>query len=188
MVNLKTYFRQEACPLARLFVALACALLPFTTGCASSGKYSMRQPLSVKLALFKSAIIEVKSSLPKNPEKLDEFKVQLESRIIAKLRERKAFEKIYPAAANDQPSELHILVIITAVRDIDNYTRVMWGAFAGQANTQVTVELREKASGKLLGSAEIEGKSSGGSVFAGTTTEAVDRVADQVIQLVTENL
>jgi hypothetical protein len=40
----------------------------------------------------------------------------------------------------------------------------------------------------LLGSGEIEGKSSGGSVFAGTTTEAVDRVADEVVRLVHENI
>jgi hypothetical protein len=64
----------------------------------------------------------------------------------------------------------------------------MWGAFAGQANSQATVELLEQPGGKLLGIGEIEGKSSGGSVIAGTTLEAVDRVADQVVRLVTENL
>ena len=63
----------------------------------------------------------------------------------------------------------------------------MWGAFAGQAKTEATVEFREQTTGKLIGSGEIEGKSSNGSVLAGTTPEAVDRVADEVVNLVEEN-
>src|SRR2546430_13528433 len=34
---------------------------------------------------------------------------------------------------------------------------------------------------------EVEGKSSGGTVFAGTTPESVDRVADEVVRIIREN-
>ena len=160
----------------------------FVTGCESTGKSTLREPLTAKLRQFKSATVEVKSTVPKPPKRLDEFMAQLESRIIARLRSTNAFARMYPAAAIDSPSELKILVTITKVRDVDNTDRIMWGAFAGQANSQATVELLEQPSGKLLGIGDIEGKSSGGSVIAGTTPEAVDRVADQVVRLITENL
>jgi len=162
--------------------------LLFVTGCQSTGKSNLREPLAVKLRQFKSTTVEVKSTVPKPPKRLDEFMAQLESRIIGRLRSTNAFAQIYPAAAIDSPSQLKILVTITKVRDIDNMTRLMWGAMAGQANTQATVELREQPSGKLLAIGDIEGKSSGGSIIAGTTPEAVDRVADQVVRLITENL
>lgn len=156
-------------------------------GCASSGKSAMREPLSVKLGQFKAATVEVKSALSKSPDRLDEFMVQLENRIIAKLRARNAFEKIYASTA-DSAADLEIQVIITSIRDVSNFNRVMWGAFAGQANSKATVNFKEHASGKLIGSGEIEGTSSGGSVMAGTTSEAVDRAADEVVRLVSENL
>lgn len=180
-----TEFHLRSIPI--LFV-LSCTLILLATGCASTGKSSVSQPLNVKLSGFKSATVEIKSALPKSPAKLDEFMVQLESRVIAKLRERRAFDKIYPQAATDSPSELRILVSITKVREVNSFDRVMWGAFAGQAATEATLEVREQATGKLLGAGEIKGKSSGGSVIAGTTSEAVDRVADEVVRFVVENL
>jgi len=160
----------------------------FGTGCASSGTSIVREPMNVKLGQYKSVTVEVSSAMEKPPEKLSEFMAQLESRIIAKLRDNKTFEKIYPAAATDSPSELRLLLRITGVRDIDNFNRVMWGAFAGQANTRARFEVREKQTDKLLGAVDIEGKSSGGSVFAGTTPESVDRVADEVVRAVQDNL
>ena len=162
--------------------------LGFGTGCASTGKSVVREPMNVKFGQFKSATVEVSSTMEKPPEKLNEFMAQLESRIIAKLREEKSFERIYPAAATDSPSELRLVLMITGVRDIDNFNRVMWGAFAGQANTRAKFEVRKKETDQLLGSVDIEGKSSGGSVFAGTTTQAVDRVADEVVRIVREHM
>jgi Domain of unknown function (DUF4410) len=146
------------------------------------------QPVAVKLSQFKSATVEVKSVMSETPEKLNEFMEQLRSRVIVKLRERRAFEKIYSQAETDSHSDLRITVIITRIRDIDNFDRVMWGAMAGRAKTEATVELTEQASGKLIGSGKIEGKSSNGSVLSGTTPQAVDRVADEVVNLVEKNL
>ncbi len=179
---MKLQFRFSQIPI------LICSIVfLFAAGCASTGNSTMSQPLSVKLSQFKSATVEVKSTIPKAPEKLDEFMEQLQSRIIVKLREQKAFEKIYSQAETDSHSDLRITVIITKIRDIDNFDRVMWGAFAGQAKTDATVEFTEQTTGKLIGSGEIEGKSSNGSVLAGTTPEAVDRVADEVVNLVVKN-
>lgn len=176
-------FASKLSTLAVLFI------LMFVAGCASTGKSTVRQAFSVSLGQFKSATVEVVSAAEKNPARINEFLVQLESRIIAKLREKGTFAKVYSQAADaDAKSDVALRVIITNIRDISAFDRVMWGGLAGQANTKATVEVRERASDKLIGSGEIEGKSSGGSVMAGTTSEAVDRVADEVVRLVVDNL
>jgi hypothetical protein len=168
------------------FFALLLSLL--TSGCASSGRSTVQQPFGTKLAQFKSASIQVTSTVAKPSANLEEFKVQLESRIIAKLREKQVWGKIYSqVSAGDAKPELNVSVTITAVRDVSNFDRVMWGAMAGQAKTTAKVEVREVSSGKLLGAGDIEGKSSGGSVVAGTTSEAVERVADEVVKLVVDH-
>ncbi|HEU6447891.1 MAG TPA: DUF4410 domain-containing protein [Verrucomicrobiae bacterium] len=170
-----------------ILLQITVLLCLFDAGCASTGNVTMSQPLSMKLSQFKSATVEVKSSMSKAPNRLDEFMVQLESRIIAKLRAQKTFEKIYSQAETDSHADLRVTVTITRIRDLDNFDRLMWGALAGQAKTEATVELREQATGKLIGAGRIEGKSSNGTVLSGTTPEAVDRVADEVVNLIKKN-
>lgn len=166
---------------------VACVLL--ATGCASTGKSTVRQPFVAKLGQFESTVVEVTSTVATPPAKIDEFMTQLEVRIITKLREQRAFEKVYSWAANaDAQAQLKVSVVITSVREVDNFDRLMWGAMAGQASTKAVVEIRETASDALLGSHEIVGKSSGGTVFAGTTNEAVDRTAEEVVRIIVENL
>ena len=132
--------------------------------------------------------MEVKSTVAKPPERFAEFLVQLESRIIADLRSTNTFKKIYSNAADaDNAAELGILVVVSDVRDVDNFNRIMWGAMAGQARTRALVEVRNRKTNEVLGAAEVEGLSSGGSVFAGTTSQAVDRVADEVVKVIVQN-
>jgi hypothetical protein len=175
-------------PVNILVVFLCSAALLLATGCASTANSTIDQPFSVKLSQFKSAKVEVKSIATNPPEKIDEFLEQLGSRVIVKLRDTQTFEKIYSNAETDSHADLHIVVTITKIRDIDNFDRVMFGALAGQATTTATVEIKDETTGKLIGSGQIKGKSSNGTVLSGTTPEAVDRVADEVINVVRKNL
>ena len=52
-----------------LMIGLGCLVLLFATGCASTGKSTISQPLSVKLSQFKSAMVEVKSDAAESPGK-----------------------------------------------------------------------------------------------------------------------
>ena len=171
-----------------LILVLCSAVFLLAAGCASTGNSTIDQPFSVKLGQYKSAKVEVKSTAANRPEKIDEFLEQLESRIIVKLRDMQTFEKIYSNADTDSHAELHIVVTITKIRDIDNYDRVMFGALAGQAKTTAMVEIKDEATGRLIGSGQIEGKSSNGTVLSGTTPQAVDRVADEVTNIIRKNL
>ncbi len=169
-------------------IPLLLSVLALISGCASDSRHTITQPFSAKLADFKRAKVEVKSIVEKPPERFGEFLVQLESRIIAELRARSFFEKAYSHTVDSaQPSDVHIRITITGIRDVSNYDRVMWGAFAGQANIQAQVDIVENTSQKLIGGGSIEAKSSGGSVFAGTTFQAVDKTADEVIRFLLEN-
>jgi hypothetical protein len=164
-----------------LVLLLAC-------GCASSGNFTMMQPVSAKLSQYKSVTVEVKSKLTK-PANLHEFMEQLESRIVVRLRNGHAFGKIYTAADTDSHADLRITVSITKVYDLGIGDRIMWGGMAGQATTHGFVELTDQTTGKLIGSGEIIGRSSdNGTIWSGTTSEAVDRAADAVVDLVEKNM
>jgi hypothetical protein len=102
----------------------------------------------MKLSEFNNATIEVKSAIPKAPEKLDELREKLQSRIIVELREQKTFEKIDSQAETDSHSDLRIEGIITNVHDIDSFDRAMGCAFAIQARTNVTVEFGKQTAEK----------------------------------------
>ena len=73
-------------------------------------------------------------------------------------------------------------------KDIDKTDRVLLGALAGRARLQSQLALYDTASGKLLAKANAESESSGGSVLAGTSPQAVEQMAGQVIQFLKENL
>jgi hypothetical protein len=99
------------------------------------------------------------------------------------------FERVYSAAASaGQPAELALVVTVTKIRRVDAGSRVILGAFAGQGEVIVQVDLVNGHTGALLASAVIEGKTSGGTIFAGTTPQAAERVTEQVIDFVVSNL
>jgi hypothetical protein len=137
--------------------------------------------LNANLSVYKSIVVVVKSDVVNT----DALVVQIESAVISALRKQGKYSKVFSSAtSNVAEAELKVMVNITSVRDVNPYDRVMWGAFAGQGKVYADVELTESQSGRILSKGSIVGKTSGGSVLAGTTPQAAERVADEVVKFI----
>ena len=62
--------------------------------------------------------------------------------------------------------------------------RAMLGAFAGQRRMLVDLALIEQKSGDGIAKFMVEGKPSGGPIFAGTTEQTIGRAAEQIVEFV----
>jgi hypothetical protein len=69
---------------------------------------------------------------------------------------------------------------ITELSRVGSGTRLLLGALAGQASVKVDVELKD-TTGKILGKFTASGKSSGGTIFAGTTDQALEEAAKEIV-------
>lgn len=166
-------------------VVWALIIATLISGCASIGTIRTTQLPSVKLGSYKTMGIQAISSVPDTTEEL----VQLETAIIARLRDAGLFEKVFsPTNSPDTKTDLLLKANITAVNRVSPGARVLLGAFAGRATISVEAELSENTSGKVIGSFTTEGKSSGGTIFAGTTPQAIDRAVEKIVEFVKNNM
>lgn len=150
------------------------------TGCASGGATHYSQPLNASLSDYKSMTVSVTSSVANT----DALVMMIESVILSSLSNQGKYSRI--TSGNVADTELKTSVVITKIRDVDTFDRVMLGAFAGQGKVFADVELTEMKSGRVLAKGSVEGTTSGGSIFAGTTPQAAERVANEVIKLISQ--
>lgn len=150
-------------------------------GCVSSGSADVRTPLSPTVARMRSAVVRVTSTVRNSEEATQE----LEGAIVEQLRQRRAFERVYSGiAAPDRRADVSVDARVVQFTGVSELARGLVGAFAGQAVIVADVELRG-TDGEVLGAAKVEGRSSAGTAFAGTTMQAVQRAAEQVADFVT---
>lgn len=158
--------------------------VPSFTGCASHSSATMHfsQPLNTNLSDYKSVAVSVTS----NVANTDSLVMQIEDAIVSALSQQGKYSKVYSSSTGNaaDSTELKIAVTITKIRDVNTFERKMLGALAGQGGVYADVELTESQSGKVLAKGSIEGKTSGGSIRAGTTPQAAERVAEEVVKFI----
>lgn len=171
-----TYFKYSA-----IFMLL---VLLFT-GCASSGTLHTITIPTVKLSKYKTLHIDASSQISDSTQEI----VQLESMIAARLRAIGSFEKVVAGSAYSKTStELQLNVTIVSLKKVSPGARFLLGALAGRAKVVVNAELIDLKKGETIGTFKTEGKSSGGTIFAGTTTQAIERSVEQIVQFVQKSM
>lgn len=169
----------------RLIVILFLATM--ISSCASTGTVKTAQPLSGKLSTsaFKSVEIQTSTLIADSEKEQD----QLETLIMMRLREADLFEKVSPQGNSlAGQNNLQLKATIAGLNRISPRTRVLLGGLAGRATISVEVELSEKTTGKVIGAFVAEGKSSWGTVFSGTTLEAIERAVEKIVEFVENNM
>lgn len=154
-------------------------------GCASKGAITATTPVTLKLSTYKTILFNTSSQVPGSSEEI----VQLESMTIAKLREKGLFDKVVSGASSpDAQADLRLNAKIIQLKRVSSGARAMVGAMAGRAGIDVEVELFDVKESKSIGAFVAQGRSSGGSAFAGTTPQAVERAAEQIVEFIQKNM
>ena len=155
------------------------------SGCASTSTIQLHDSVTVRLSRFKSVVLDVRSEVPNSSGEV----AQLESEIMSRLRTKGLFERVLSrAASGDAKHDLTVLVTIKQLRRVSHQARMMVGAFAGRGKMVADIQLRDASSEAVIGQATAVGKTSGGTVFAGTTSQAVSMIADEVVKLLEQNM
>lgn len=157
-------------------------LLGVASGCASGGSIEPANPINEKLGQYSDVQLKV-SSKEEYPTK---FVAALETAILTELRERSMFRS-YRSETEQAPAELRIDATIVSASHVSKAARVLTGAFAGRAKMEVLVELTDLARDKSIGSFIAKGHSSGGTIFAGDTSQAIEKVAEQIADFLLEH-
>jgi hypothetical protein len=158
---------------ATLLVLLALA------GCMSTGLIQHASPIMPGTPVSVDfALVETSSIIGD----LEAEKHSLNDLIISDLRASGVFGEVdgEPAAAG-ATNGIKIKIVIKEIKKISRGQREWAGALAGRAQILVEATVSDLSSGKLIETFEAEGESSGGSNLAGTTEEAIQVAAEQVV-------
>ena len=158
-------------------------LLPFMlwtlVGCASSGLVRNASPITAQKP-FDLDLILVKTS--SSATGLEAEKGMLNDAIVSGLRDTQLFKQVSGNRAElGSGSGITIDAHITAIKQVSQDERLWAGAMAGRARIWIRVRVTDLNSGAPIETFEAEGESSGGSALAGTTGEAIERVAGEVV-------
>ena len=126
----------------------------FTTGCASKGTMQVHKEPPYPLGNYKILAVEVFSQ----PED-SEIKEQLAGLIIAKLREKEVFERVYSKSFSlEQGADLRLHVVIKSVRKINPVKRYFLAPFIGPGRLKVDIQIVDNKNNQTLATAQAEGE------------------------------
>jgi len=150
----------------------------FLSACAASGSIQTTSTAPV-VDSNQSASVDVQSVLP---DKADSAQA-LRNAIASQLVNKKAFRSITDSSSSDYL----LRVTVTNVSEVSQGARILLGALAGQASISASCEVVDRKQDKVIGSMTTNAKSSGGHIFAGTTQEAIDIAATQIVDYLLQN-
>ena len=165
------------------FAAALLVLLTFA-GCASSGGVVRNtSPISTSRPVSLDFIfVETSSSL----SDLESEKHLLNDSIVTGLKETGFFRNVSGNKADvNSGGGINIRVELKEIHKVSDNARLWMGALAGQARIVVRVTVTDLNSGNQIETFEAEGES-GKSAQAGTTNEAIQRAAEQVVAEIDE--
>jgi hypothetical protein len=149
------------------------------TGCVSSSTVRNASPvIAAKPFALDLILVKTTSSEPN----LDAEKQTLNDAIASGLRDTHLFK----AASGNRDdlgsgSGITVTAEITAIKKISKNHRLWAGAMAGRARIWIHVTVSDLNSGQPMETFDAYAESSGGSALAGTTDEAIARVAESVV-------
>jgi hypothetical protein len=151
-------------------------------GCTSSGSVQRVSPLICNKPFDLDLILVKTTSSSSN---LAAEEQMLNDAIASGLRDTHLFKNVSDNRADLGPgSGVIIEADIMKIRKIPKNKRLWEGALAGRARILVSVTISDLNTGKQMETFETAGQSSGGSALAGTTDEAIERAAEEVVNAV----
>ena len=120
--------------------------------------------------------------------KADQLKSMFQERVKYDIYNLSLFERVIENEAIETSDQVVILKgQITYMKRVTKATRIMFGAMAGRAGVAVDIQLLDASTKNILGEANVQGTSTGGSIFAGGTEEAFENAAQQITDFIKNN-
>ena len=133
-----------------------------------------------KLSVFKTMTVNVSSDVKKKG--IDKLVAELRNQIIKDLKKEGLFKVL------NSNGELKLNVEITKVRQVSGAARVLFGALAGRAKVYAKCEIVNAKTNEVLRKFDAIGESSGGSIFAGTTNQAIEEISKSIVNYIKSNM
>lgn len=149
------------------------------SGCA--GQTIVKTEAEFKIKESKTASVIVETLLTGTEKELEQTEIVL----MEKLKNTNIFSSI---VGKNQNADFLLKINIEEIARVSKSDRFWLGALAGRAKIAGKVTLVENFSGRSIGSFYIESTSSGGTVFAGTTEDAINKFADDIVKYLLEHV
>lgn len=163
--------------------SLLLIFLLLNIGCAAQSR--VQTEADFKIRNYKTVNVNVISAMPVCEKDCQEDIKNIEKLLIEKFRQTTLFENVNTQIEN---AELTINVKINELLRVTSKDRFLWGSLAGRAKVAGTVELFDNQKGGSVGKFFVEGVSSGGTAFAGTTEQAIEKFVEQIINFMYEKV
>lgn len=164
---------------ARIAAALTAVVL-LSACIAAEGTAVPETTTALRIDATQSASVSVSTPIAGKQEFVD----SLEQAITGQLMTKQVFQSVRPKTAT---TDLRVEATIVEIEEVSQGARLMLGIFAGQASIRVRVVVRNLTTQEELGQMVAWGRSSGGNIFAGTTSEALEQVATQIADYLLRN-
>lgn len=154
-------------------------------GCASTVVTQMIKEPEIKFNQYEYFSINVEIDDVDLNEEIDDALIDLlKDTILRKIFEKKLAAKIIYSSSINPSKLLNINITLTDLNKVTAIDRFLVGGLSGQGIVGVKVECYDKDNSKLISEAVIMGKSSGGTAFAGTTSQAIEKASEEIANLV----
>lgn len=157
----------------KVFSMVMAVIFAFTIlGCASTSSVTSIIDPTVSLSDFKTLSVNVQTKVEDSEKEVQAFKAIL----ISELKKKNKWEVVDGSPQN----QLELSATITNLNKVGGASRILLGALAGQASVDVSVVLKD-TKGNVVSQFSVNGKSSGGTIFAGGTEQALEKAAEQIV-------
>ncbi|MBI2344077.1 MAG: DUF4410 domain-containing protein [Deltaproteobacteria bacterium] len=166
-------------------MVLICGVLWLASGCASSGRVVSASPMHVTSKQYPTVAVSVTASEEKYAREAE----HLAEALVIHLKRAQLFREVFLSHdANAKSSALLLQGNIGQVRRVSKTARILFGGLAGRSKIVITVQLTDARTRGSVGEFHVEGKSSGGTIFAGTTDQAAEKVVAEIVSLLRHQL
>jgi hypothetical protein len=138
-------------------------------GCAGSARTTMRVKPEGPVSALRTLDVRTQS----NVAQAEEERAGLHRRVRETLQRSPRWEP------RESGGDASLTITIIELTRVTRGARIAVGAMAGQASVEADVVMTD-ARGAVVARFHVKGKSSGGSVFAGTTDDALDNAAREI--------
>ncbi|MFH1061492.1 MAG: DUF4410 domain-containing protein [Candidatus Omnitrophota bacterium] len=119
--------------------------------------------------------------------KANKEKLKIENAVVKNLQNLGLFKNVYGTREGSNfTSDLRLEVTVTAIKPVSKSARFLIGAMAGQGKIEATIDLFDLVANKQVVWAKVAGTTSTGSALAGTTEEAINKLAEAIAKIFQE--